>query len=230
MFKSVIVIISMVLILSCSSNELSFTQGDLRIDIKEGEEWIHEFDLFLGFKKNNPPQFALWIEDLNGNYIETIIVTNRVSKGSWIANKGNKRVEALPVWTHSIGYTPTNDEVFSDGLTTATPKTGLPLKASPKCNLEKFVIKFEVNHSTDFNSSFPVDANVNNEGYSGGVGGSGQPALVYQGLVDMTMVDSIKLELIGHSSPDGTTGDIYYDISNITTALKIIEYVKVTKI
>ena len=58
--------------------------------------------------------------------------------------------------------------------------------------------------------------------------GSGQPATVYQVVVDLTNGQhKFNGELIGHSSPDGSDGKIYPDTSKLTTAMDIVKGVTV---
>lgn len=103
------------------------------------------------------------------------------------------------------------------------------MKITPNSNLKKFIVKIELNHSIDFNDSYPKNAKEGDANYSGGKEGSGQPALVYEAMVDLTTGQkTFNAQLIGHSSPDGTSGTIYKDMSGITTALKIVKQITVT--
>ncbi|MGB4033130.1 MAG: hypothetical protein GX467_02300 [Rikenellaceae bacterium] len=78
---------------SCQKEELHFKEGDMEITVNPGEQWLHDFPLFLGFKQKNTPQFAIWIEDISGNYLATIFVTRKIATEGWIFNKGNRRKE-----------------------------------------------------------------------------------------------------------------------------------------
>lgn len=212
-----------------------YKQGSIHVEIETGEDWIHDFPLFLGIKLKNPPQFAIWIEDTMGNYLTTIYVTEKIATQGWVANKGNRRMESLPHWCHkrNVEY---NDELFLPTKTSQMPDvvTGPTPKGNQKYsfNLLKYqypiVIKAEFNHSTDFNDCFPKDAVKGSSQYTGGKEGSGQPALVYSATIypDDTYKELI---LVGHSSPDGTNGSIYPDLNEITTAKSIVKRVKVYK-
>jgi hypothetical protein len=58
--------------------------------------------------------------------------------------------------------------------------------------------------------------------------GSGQPALVYAAEVDLTSgKKEFTAKLIGHSSPDGSNGDLTKDTSSLTTALHIVKSITV---
>lgn len=111
----------------------------------------------------------------------------------------------------------------------ATPRKGFDVKITPNSNLKKFIVKVELNHSIDFNDSYPKNAKEGDPNYSGGKEGSGQPALVYEAIVDLTSgMKTFNAHLIGHSSPDGTSGTVYNDMSGITTAQNIVKQITVT--
>jgi len=215
---------------SCEKEELQFETDDISVKITEGENWIHDFPLFLGINLKNPPQFAIWIEDTDGSYITTLFATKKIATEGWISNNGNRRKEALPHWCNKRGVIyddglllPTKEEPLTDGISGATPSAGIELKISPESILDQFIIKVEVNHSTDFNKAYPENAKPEDLNYSGGAEGGGQPALVYSSLINLSSGQlEFQLDLIGHSSPDGTDGNIYHDLSGITSAMKII--------
>ena len=65
-------------------------------------------------------------------------------------------------------------------------------------------------------------------GYSGGRHGSGQPAVVYAADVDLSSgSEEFEAVLVGHSSPDGSSGGIDPDISGLTSALRIVERITI---
>lgn len=221
---------------SCNKDLIEYETGDVKVVVEKGEEYLHDFELFLGITKKSTPQMAIWIEDLEGNYITSIYVTHTIAKQAWTASGGDRRKSALPVWCHSRGieypdglYLPTKDQPLTDGISGATPKGSYNVKMNPVGNLRKFILKMEVNHSTDWNDDYPKNAKEGDSNWSGGKGGSGQPALVYAAEVDL---DSGKKQftasLIGHSSPDGSNGEIYPDTSTLTSALKILKSITLT--
>ena len=102
------------------------------------------------------------MEDTQGNYLSTVYVTHKIATQSWQASGGNRRKEALPHWCYSRGikyddglYLPTKKEPLTDGISGATPQGSFDIKLSPTTALKKFVVKIEINHSTDFNEAFP---------------------------------------------------------------------------
>ena len=222
---------------SCQKDLVEYGQGDLKIFVEQGEHWLHDFPLFLGVKKKNAPQIAIWVEDMQGKYLSTVYVTHKAATQSWIGSKGNPRKEALPHWRWSqaadgvTGATPNGGldiKPVADGVTGATPRGSFDVKLCPTTMLKQFVVKIELNHSIDFNDYYPETAKEGEPNYSGGKEGSGQPAVVYAATVDLQSgATSFDAVLLGHSSPDGTSGRIYPDVSKLTTALKIVERITI---
>lgn len=221
---------------SCNNDLVEYENNDLKITVEKGENWLHDFPLFLGISKKNPPQIAVWLEDVEGNYLSTVYVTHKIATQSWLMAGKNRRKEALPHWCYSRGvryddglYLPTKKQPFTDGLTGATPQSGFDVKVCPDGKLKQFRIKVEVNHSTDFNEHYPKLAKERDSNYSGGKEGSGQPAVVYAVDVDLTSGEKTFIaKLIGHSSVDGSNGLVYPDTSTLTTALHIVKQITIT--
>lgn len=220
---------------SCERDLIEYKAENICVRIEAGKEWLHDFPVFLGISKKNPPQIAVWVEDSQGNYMSTVYVSHKIATQSWQMAGGNRRKEALPHWCHSRGvryadglYLPTKDEPLTDGISGATPRGGFDVKLVPAELLRKFVVKIEVNHSTDWNAAYPKSAEEGESNYSGGKEGSGQPAVVYAAVIDLTRGQKeFEAELLGHSSPDGSSGELCSDISELTTALHIVERITV---
>lgn len=105
---------------------------------------------FIKGEAFNHPSFAVWIEDLEGNYIETLYVTQYVAKGQyghgeiepgrWKDEPGEARCPAtLPYWAHKRGiqapdglYIPSPETEVPDAITTATPKSNFILEAATR--------------------------------------------------------------------------------------------------
>ena len=78
------------------------------------------------------------------------------------------------------------------------------------------------------NEAFPKSAKEGDANYTGGKEGSGQPALVYAAEIDLTSgKKEFTAKLIGHSSPDGSNGEIVTDTSSLTTALHIVKSITI---
>lgn len=228
-------ILPLVGLCSCQQELVGYERGSVKVVVEQGEAWLHDFSLFLGLKKKNAPQIAVWIEDPEGRYLETVYATHKIATQSWTAAGGNRRREALPHWCHRRGvryadglYLPTKKEPLADGISGATPRSSFDLKLAPAEGLTRFVVKVEVNHSTDFNDAWPESAREGEAGYSGGKLGSGQPAVVYAAEVDLSSGErEFEAVLVGHSSPDGSSGELFADVSKLTSALRIVKRITV---
>jgi len=217
---------------SCSKKLIEYNAGDICIQICEGANWLHDYPLLLDIKKKNPPQIAVWVEDTDGTYVTTLFATKKIATQGWSGSDGNRRKEALPHWCHSRGicyedglYCPTRERPLTDGITGASPLAGFDLKCVEKRGLTHFIVKVEVNHSKDFNDTYPKDVVEGDPRYSGE---SGQPALVYKADVNLASGQkTFTATLIGHSSPDGSDGTVYADMTGITTALDIVKQITV---
>ncbi len=225
-------LLSIISLTSCDKELIEYAQGDIKVCIEQGRGWLQDFPVFLGIKKKNPPQIAIWLEDMQGNYLSTVYVSHKIATQDWQMAKGNRRKEALPHWCYSRGviyddglYLPTKDKPVVDGISGTTPRESFDVKLITAPRLKHFVVKVEINHSTDFNGYFPKNAQEGDANYSGG---SGQPAVIYKAEVDMTTgKKTFEATLIGHSSPDGSDGEIHTDMSGLTTALEIVERITI---
>ncbi len=225
-----LILFGAVVCVGCMSSGGSEEDADYVLCIEPGEEWIHRFSALI----KNPPQIAAWIEDEEGNYLESIYVTKKAAKEGWLANKGNRRVEALPRWAHQRNITdsagilmPSKKQPLADGVSGATPKNVVEIPFEAPSGTERFRLVLEINHSTDFNAAWPEDARKGDANWSGGSEGSGQPSLVYSALIGGGKSGPWELSLDGHGSPDGSDGGIDPDVSSFTSAVKILKRAEV---
>ncbi|MDR0323072.1 MAG: DUF2271 domain-containing protein [Treponema sp.] len=63
-------------------------------------------------------QFAIWIENAQGQFIKTIYATRYTANGGW-----KRRASSLPVWVRKSGLSGLNNAQV-EALTGATPRTG----------------------------------------------------------------------------------------------------------
>ena len=63
-------------------------------------------------------QFAVWVEDANGNYINTLYATKFTAKGGY-----KNRPDSIPLWVEKSGITSMPD-YYIDAVSGATPSTG----------------------------------------------------------------------------------------------------------
>jgi len=183
------------------------------------------------------PLFAIWIEDMDGNYFQTLYVAQSIAKGVFVygqvKDKGwekesKRRPAALPYWGHKYGfraddglYLPTPENPVADAYTGATPTDEFILKSKADAELPaKFKILFEINQSWDWNEYWTNTKYLDDEDYKT----SAQPALVYAVDVDLSLNQKeYLLKPIGHSHYSGKTGDLFIDLSKLTTALEIVD-------
>lgn len=164
---------------------------------------------------------AVWVEDSQGNYIATLYATSKIVYQNWgkDANNGQiKRDEALPYWTHKKG----SAQIVPDTVTSATSKGNSTINTKLNTTNDTYLIIAEINQSTDFNDYYPKEAKQGDDNYSGGINGSGQPAIVYAATINAADNKTFELLPIGQSSPDGSNGNLYKDLSKLTTAKDII--------
>jgi hypothetical protein len=116
---------------------------------------------------------------------------------------------------------PDPEHPVADAYSGATPTTGFVLKTRADNNLpEKFRVMFEINQNWDWNEYWTNNKYPDDENYKM----SCQPALVYEAVVDMNnRNESYKMKVIGHSHYSGKTGELFPDLSTITTALNIAD-------
>jgi hypothetical protein len=199
-------------------------------------------NLVFHFEKGesfNHPLMALWLEDTAGNYLQTLYVAESIAKG--IYGHGDKstgkwmpgpirRPATLPVWSHSRGvreddgyYIPTVSTALPDAVTGATPPGDFMIISRLSQNTPRILdVYFEINQSWDWNEYWTNNKYPDDEDYKT----SCQPALVYKVRIDQSIPGSAaELTLIGHSHYAGKDGEIYTDLSTITTAKNITKRV-----
>lgn len=189
--------------------------AQVRAVVTPGSEWKGKF----------PPQFALWIQNSDGTFCQTIFATKKTSKKKWIFAPKSGRPESLPVWYHSCKkFRAPESESEMDAVTSATPKGGFEIMQ--KIQLEKgkkYFVFAEVNKSFDYNEFYPKDAEKKSAEYSGV---NGQPSAVYRTEIDSENSE-VKLELIGTGSLDGKSGSIEDKTETLTTAKNLVEKIVV---
>ena len=227
----------------CSSSRKS--AGDEPVEILNTNVDGKGIKISVGMTKgesHNHPLMAIWIEDTEGNYIETLYVSESIGKGVFQhgdKSKGQwesgpiRRPAALPYWGHKRGvqapdglYLPTPEEPMPDAVTGPTPQGSFLLnsKATGSTPTE-IVILLEINQSWDWNgywtnSRFPGDDQYKT---------SSQPSLVYAATIDLdSETRQYDMKPIGHGHYAGRDGSLTSNLSTLTTALNIIESAQVT--
>ncbi|QQS49875.1 MAG: hypothetical protein IPM71_09630 [Bacteroidota bacterium] len=184
---------------------------------------------------HNHPLMAIWITDTNNRYIETLYVAKSIAKGvfehgdkstgKWLAG-ALRRPAALPVWAHNRGvretdglYIPTQETPMPDAVTGATPANNFVLNTRlTKESPQVIDVYFEINQPWDWNEYWTTTLHPEDAEYKT----SCQPALVYKTRIELNNPQQqYVFELIGHSKFNGSSGDIFPDLSTITTAKDI---------
>lgn len=194
---------------------------------------------------HNHPTFAIWIEDMDENYIQTLFITKSIGTGiyghgpltneTWDTRPGpQKRPATLPYWLHKrsdffkVPLLPDSSNPVVDGYTGATPTGDFVIKTGATGSLpSKFRLIMEINQPWDWNEYW-TNALYNDPDYKT----SCQPSLVYAVTIDMNNPGAEQhLNPIGHGHYAGKDGKLYTDLSTMTTALNIISKatVKLTK-
>jgi len=242
MKKIVLLTVLLILLLSvsaCAKDDIIITTraeatgSDITLGFEKGESFIHILKLMNFIPIKLPPQIAVWIEDLDGNYIETLYVTEKGGTQGWRGQPGGspaetiRRPESLPCWSHRRNvvypdglFMPTLEQPLTDAVTAATPKGDFRLDTKVPEDLTAFVVLVEVNSPGDYNDAYPEGVSLGSPDYTGA---SGQPSTIYAATVDLSSgADTWELVPIGHGSPDGSDGGIDPDLSGLTTAKDII--------
>jgi hypothetical protein len=197
---------------------------------------------FVKGKAHNHALYAIWAEDLEGNYIQTLYVSKSIATSIFnygAANDGTwtdgvvRRPAALPYWSHKRGvqaedglYMPLPGDPVPDAYSGATPKNSFILQTRlDQPGPESFYILLEVNQPWDWNEYWTNNKFPDDEEYKT----SSQPAVVYRALLKPGASGSdVVMEVIGHSHYAGKDGSLTQDVSTLTTALQIAEQIQVT--
>ena len=241
--RTIAVIIFSIFLSGCASQQNLSDNNEVITTNPETINTNLEFELTAG-KNHNHPSFAIWVEDLDGNYIETLYVTEYFAKGvfghgesepgKWKNEAGEvRRPAALPYWSHKRNikagdglYAPSPETEVPDALTSATPKGNFVLKTGTKAGKEKkYRILFEVNQPWDSNDYWTNDKYPDDNNYKSSL----QPALIYSLTISPdSEIKEYYLNPIGHGHYSGKDGKLYTNLTTITTAKNIYSKVKVT--
>jgi len=242
---TVSIILSVLLITwSCKSSRVPETEIPEQISSNPNGSGQHLEVEFIRGEAHNHPLMAIWIEDEEGNYIQTLFVAESLWKGIFQhgdATSGKwlpaeiRRPAALPVWSHSRGikepdglFVPTPEHAIADAYTGATPPISFKLntRLDEQTN-DKYYVLFEVNQTWDWNEYWTNNKYPDDPIYKT----SCQPSLIYKVLLDPNdATTEYTMELVGRGHHSGKDGEIYTDLETMTTALNITRSITVREI
>jgi len=166
-------------------------------------------------QRSSPPAVAIWAESTTGSMIETLYLDPRLSYSetpNW-GGQPTSRNLILPIWRHRYTLiTGIDPDGKIDAFTQATPEHTFSLESYLNIGDQKrFILCAEVNLPGDPNDAYP-DAHV------------GQPSLLYTALVSVDRDQPyVLLELTGHGAGAESSGNVQYDVDEITTAAQIVD-------
>ena len=229
-----------VLVISCRSTKVDYTPPEELIYNTQGKGPAIEITFTKG-KAHNNPLMAIWTEDEEGKFIQTLYVAESIGKGvfkrgdsasgKWMPGE-IRRPASLPYWSHRRGirakdglFLPDKENPVPDAYTGPTPSGNFTLNVrADDSKLRRFILYFEINQSWDWNEYWTNNKFPDDEEYKT----SCQPALVYSTNIDLDKPQSgYVLKVAGHSHYSGKTGELFTDISTITTALDIAKEITV---
>lgn len=199
-----------------------------------------EIEMIRG-EGHNHPLMAIWAEDADGRFIQTLYVSESIGKGVFKhgdASRGFwmpgeiRRPAALPYWAHRRGiqsedglYMPSPSNPIADAYTGPTPEISFILHTRlDEEGPDRIRILFEINQTWDWNEYWTNNKFPEDEEYKT----SCQPAVVYAAEVDLINPQpEYSLKVIGRSHHSGANGDLFDDLETLTTALHIAEEIVV---
>jgi hypothetical protein len=191
------------------------------VAIHPGAEWIQTAPY------NAAPQFAVWIEDGNGRYLDTLFVTAKSARQGWAFADEKRKPGALPVWSHRRGvrapdglFMPARENPLPDAVTAATPRGRSTIECVLPASAGKVRVCVELNHSVDWNDVYRERLLPDDPRFSKDVG---QPSVVYAADIDPGKPGASEARLVGHGDVTGKTGEVTGDVSGLTSALALVE-------
>jgi len=206
------------------STNISGNGEEISIDLTRGESFYY-------------PLFAVWLEETDGKYIQTLYVARSVATGIFAYGRQdkNKWTEApkrapqtLPYWAHKRGikasdglFVPDQSTAVPDAYTGATPVKGFIMTSRADKPLPpKFKLMLEINQNWDWNEYWTNDRYPGDENYSM----SCQPSLIYEADIELNSnIKTYPMKPVGHGHYSGKTGELFPDLSSLTTALQIAD-------
>jgi hypothetical protein len=188
---------------------------------------FQERDIYEKSDYGEPPQFAIWLENMKTGEVKSVFVTYRTATGDF-EGKAECPV-SLPAWIGAFrkekgrNNFPTIGVPAPEAVTGATPKvreftTRVTLPVGSNWNYY-----VEVNVSGDYTPEFPAlksDGTLDPQG-------NGQPSIVYRGEISCSAGNHSEPELIGRTEQNYFSTVINPDLSGIESAKKVFSRISV---
>ncbi len=237
MSKYSLLIAIVLAIVSCTNTKVPVEKVPDQISSNpSGKGTPIELEMLHG-EGHNHPLMAIWVEDEQGNFLQTLFVAESIGKGIFQHGDASRgfwkpgeiqRPAALPRWAHQRGiksesglYIPTPTSPVPDAYTGPTPAQSFVLHTRlDEAGIKKFRVLFEINQTWDWNEFWTNNKYPEDEEYKT----SCQPALVYYTSIDLdNPKDEYVMEVLGRSHHSGDTGELFTDLETLTTALHIVD-------
>ncbi len=193
----------------------------VEVRIAAGDAWASRTQAGP-FIFNVLPQFAVWAEDGNGEFLDTLYVTGADFKKLRHAEKQERGpdyfADTLPTWASRVVAAgkslPSKESPYPDAVTAPTPAADVIINTAVPAGSDGLVFFLEINKSGDENEVFTKEANDS----------AGQPSLVYRvAIADPRTGTSRAMELLGHGGTLADEPGVYADLSHFDTALQLID-------
>ena len=215
------------------------------VSVSAGAHYTSPPVLSLGpIQFRSVPQMVVWIEDMQGQYLETIYATGKIAANGWqkvdfwnADDEPIRRPEALPIWAHARGqqygdgyFVPTKENPLPDGISGATPRGNYQVHTKLPTGHGNLRVRMEVNRSFDYNDVWHENAFPNDPIYSNN-GNSGQPSVLYEGYLNPNSPSSKTLLYpVGHGHYSGKDGKVYPNLATLDTGLELISWALVSMV
>lgn len=237
MRKLLIIVPIIIFIFACKTTEQKYKYDNYTaVLLRDKNEALTM--IFTKGKAFNHPTLVIWAEDLEGNYLKTLYITKSYASGIfnykmigdsiWQKDAGpSNQPAALPYWSHkksqnrNAPIVPSADHPFVDAYTSATPKRDFNFQTK-NLDLDQYRLLVEVNQTWDWNSYWTNNKYPDSRAYRH----SAQPSIVYADTINNKDSEFI-LKPIGHGDPTGKTGELYLDLSTLSTAKDIFFSIEV---
>jgi len=115
MKRLLFLLIFIALILSCTRAQQPVQQSTQQSAYDAAAEITFTFTRQSGSASN---QYAIWIEDAQGQFVKTLYAARWTANGGW-----NRRPTSIPLWVKQSGLSAIPREL-TDTVSGATPRTG----------------------------------------------------------------------------------------------------------